>query len=43
MKSRIIATLLTILLSTQLVYAAPFNGNAKTKRMPAGPNLQLKM
>ncbi len=43
MKSRIIATLLTILLSAQLVYAAPFNGNAKTKRMPAGTNLQLKM
>lgn len=32
-----------MLISMQITYAAPFSGKAKTKRMPAGTNLQLKM
>lgn len=43
MKSKIFAIILTLLMSIQLTFAAPFNGNAKTKRMPAGTALQLKM
>lgn len=43
MKSKIIAFILAMLITTQITLAAPFNGNAKTKRMPAGTNLQLKM
>lgn len=43
MKSKIFAIILTMLMSVQLTFAAPFNGNAKTKRMPAGTALQLKM
>lgn len=43
MKSKIFAIILTLLLSVQMTFAAPFNGNAKTKRMPAGTALQLKM
>jgi len=43
MKSKIFAIILTLLMSVQLTFAAPFNGNAKTKRMPAGTALQLKM
>ncbi len=40
---KIFATLLTILLTSQMVLAAPFNANAKTKRIPAGTKLELKM
>lgn len=40
---KIFATLLTILLTSQVVLAAPFNANAKTKRIPAGTKLELKM
>ena len=43
MKSKLFAIILTMLMSVQLTFAAPFNGNAKTKRMPAGTALQLKM
>ena len=43
MKSKILAIILTMLISMQITYAAPFSGKAKTKRMPAGTNLQLKM
>ena len=43
MKSKIFAIILTLLMSVQMSLAAPFNGNAKTKRMPAGTALQLKM
>lgn len=32
-----------MLFSMQMVMAAPFNGNAKTKRIPAGTKLELKM
>ena len=43
MKSKFLAIILTMLISMQITYAAPFSGKAKTKRMPAGTNLQLKM
>ena len=43
MKSKMFAIILTLLMSVQMSLAAPFNGNAKTKRMPAGTALQLKM
>ena len=36
MKSKILAIILTMLISMQITYAAPFSGKAKTKRMPAG-------
>ena len=40
---KILGTILTILLATQVALAAPFNANAKTKRIPAGTKLELKM
>lgn len=43
MKTKILAIVMTMLITIQMGLAAPFNGNAKTKRMPAGTNLQLKM
>lgn len=43
MKSKILAVITIMFLAAQMTFAAPFNGNAKTKRMPAGTNLQLKM
>ncbi len=43
MKNKIIASILTVLLASQVSLAAPFNGNAKTKRIPAGTKLELKM
>lgn len=43
MKLKIIAIIMAMFFTIQTVSAAPFNGNAKTKRMPAGTNLQLKM
>lgn len=43
MKNKIIATALAMLLSAQITLAAPFNANAKTKRIPAGTKLSLQM
>ena len=44
MRNKIIATLLIMFfISMQSVFAAPFSGNAKTKRIPAGTMLSLKM
>ncbi len=43
MRNKILATVLTMLLAAQVTLAAPFNGNAKTKRIPAGTTLELKM
>lgn len=40
---KFIAIILGILFSVQMTMAAPFNGNAKTKRIPAGTILSLKM
>lgn len=43
MKNKILALVLTMMLAAQVTIAAPFNGNAKTKRIPAGTKLALKM
>lgn len=40
---RTLSIILTIFLAAQISLAAPFNGNAKTKRIPAGTKLSLKM
>ncbi len=40
---KILSIILTMFLTAQLSLAAPFNGNAKTKRIPAGTKLSLKM
>lgn len=42
-KFRILGIIFTMLLATQITMAAPFNAKAKTKRIPAGTELQLKM
>lgn len=43
MISRIVSIILVLFLSIQSVFAVPFSGNAKTKRIPAGTILSLKM
>lgn len=43
MKTKILSIILTIFLAAQMAMAAPFNANAKTKRIPAGTKLELKM
>jgi len=43
MKNKILGILLTMLLIAQVAIAAPFSGNAKTKRIPAGTKLELKL
>ena len=43
MKFKILGLILAILISTQLTLAAPFNAKAKTKRIPAGTKLTLKL
>ena len=40
---KFIATILGLLLTAQITLAAPFSGNAKTKRIPAGTILSLKI
>ena len=40
---KILGAILTLVLATQVTLAAPFNANAKTKRIPAGTKLELKM
>lgn len=40
---KILAIIFTLFLTVQMSLAAPFNGNAKTKRIPAGTKLELKM
>lgn len=40
---RILSIILTMFLTAQISLATPFNGNAKTKRIPAGTKLSLKM
>lgn len=42
-KFRILGIIFTMLLAAQVTMAAPFNAKAKTKRIPAGTELQLKM
>ncbi len=44
MKNKIFAILMTILLTSQMTFAAsPFSANAKTKRIPAGTAMSLKV
>ncbi len=43
MRNKILTALLALALSTQVALAGPFNANAKTKRIPAGTTLSLKM
>ena len=40
---KILAIIFILVLTMQMTLAAPFNGNAKTKRIPAGTKLELKM
>lgn len=40
---RILSIILTMFLTAQISLATPFNGNAKTKRIPAGTKLSLRM
>ncbi len=40
---KILAVLITMLMVSEISFAAPFSGNAKTKRIPAGTKLELKM
>lgn len=40
---KFIGAILTIVLAAQMTLAAPFNAKAKTKRIPAGTKLELKM
>lgn len=40
---KFLSILFAIFLTAQVVLAAPFNANAKTKRIPAGTKLSLKM
>lgn len=43
MIKKIFGIVLCLVISIQLTFAAPFNAKAKTKRMPAGTILELKM
>ncbi|HCB11633.1 MAG TPA: hypothetical protein DEO94_05820 [Cyanobacteria bacterium UBA11991] len=43
MRNKLFAIILAILFTAQMTLAAPFSGNAKTKRIPAGTILELKM
>jgi len=43
MFKRLIGILLTLFIASQMTMAAPFNAKAKTKRIPAGTMLELKM
>ncbi len=43
MRNKILTALLTLVLAAQVAMAEPFNANAKTKRIPAGTTLSLKM
>lgn len=40
---KFLGVILTLLLAAQVTLAAPFNAKAKTKRIPAGTQLELKM
>lgn len=43
MRNKILTAILALALSAQVALAGPFNANAKTKRIPAGTTLSLKM
>lgn len=43
MKLKLFSVILALFLAVQTVMAAPFNANAKTKRIPAGTKFQLQL
>ncbi len=43
MKRKILGIIIVMFAAMQMTMAAPFNGTAKTKRIPAGTTLSLKM
>lgn len=43
MKIKLFALLLGLFIAVQSVFAAPFNANAKTKRIPAGTKFKLEL
>ncbi len=43
MRAKIFGIILVMILAMQTTFAAPFSGNAKTKRIPAGTKFDLKM
>lgn len=43
MRNKFFTIILALLFTAQVVFAVPFSGNAKTKRIPAGTILSLKM
>ena len=43
MKNKVLSVILMLFFVAQMSVAAPFSGNAKTKRIPAGTKLELKM
>lgn len=43
MKLKLFSVILALFLAVQTVIAAPFNANAKTKRIPAGTKFQLQL
>lgn len=43
MKLKLLSVILALFLALQTVCAAPFNANAKTKRIPAGTKFQLQL
>ena len=43
MKIKIITMLIIMAFAIQTAFAAPFNANAKTKRIPAGTKLEMKL
>lgn len=43
MKIKLLAVILGLFLAMQAVFAAPFNANAKTKRIPAGTKFKLEL
>lgn len=43
MKTKILALFVAIIVTAQITLAGPFNANAKTKRIPAGTKLTMKL
>lgn len=43
MRLKLFSVILVLFLAVQAVFAAPFNANAKTKRIPAGTKFQLQL
>lgn len=43
MKIKLLALLLTLFMFTQISFAAPFNANARTRRIPAGTKMTIQL